>query len=54
VTDHDHDLTADDAHEPHPVDEDPRWVLLPLIIGLVIGIALIAIFGLVPGAPAVT
>jgi hypothetical protein len=54
VTDHEDDQTADDAHEPHAVHEDPRWVLFPLAVGLVIGIVLVVIFGLVPGAPAVT
>jgi hypothetical protein len=27
-------------------------VLIPLVIGLVIGIVVVAVFGLVPGAPA--
>jgi hypothetical protein len=52
VNDHEDDQTAHDAHEAHGPAEDPRWVLLPLIIGLVIGIVVVAVFGLVPGAPA--
>jgi hypothetical protein len=61
VTDHAHDQahaheddeTAHDAHEAHGTPEDPRWVLLPLVVGLVIGIIVVAFLGLVPGAPAV-
>jgi hypothetical protein len=51
---HDPDAHDDHAHaahhDDHPV-EDSRWVLVPLLVGLVIGLALVAIFGLGVDAP---
>lgn len=50
-----HDADADhghddhDDHGDHPV-EDPRWVLAPLLVGLVIGIVLVVVLGLASGA----
>ncbi|NLV54350.1 MAG: hypothetical protein GXY13_01925 [Acidimicrobiales bacterium] len=40
--DHGHD---DHGHDDGHGDEDPRWVLVPLLVGLVIGIVLIAVLG---------
>jgi len=39
-----------DDHDDHGPAEDARWVLIPLLVGLVIGIILIAVFGLQSGA----
>ena len=41
---------AHDSHEPHPPAEDPRWVLIPLVVGLVIAVVILAVLGLDSGA----
>ena len=33
-----------DEHDAHPA-EDPKWVLVPLAVGIVIGIVLLVVFG---------
>ena len=43
AVDHDDHDDHDDDHGPA---EDPKWVLLPLVIGLVIGLVLAIVFGL--------
>lgn len=43
-TDHGHDDHADHPHE------DPRWVLGPLLVGLVIGVVLVVVLGLAADA----
>ncbi len=51
----DHDDHAHDDHDDHGhPPEDPKWVLLPLVVGFVIGAVLIAIFGIQSSAPAFT
>jgi hypothetical protein len=49
---HDHD-EHDDGHADHP-PEDPRWVLAPLLVGFVIGIVALVVFGFGAQAPAVS
>jgi hypothetical protein len=49
--DHGHDDHGHDDHGDHPT-ESPGWVLLPLLVGLVLGIVLIVVLGLQPDAPA--
>jgi hypothetical protein len=51
LTDAVYDAHAHDSQEEHDgfdghVAENPRWVLIPLLVGLVVGIILIVIFGL--------
>ena len=52
--DHGHDDHGHDAHDDHGHDDHgsagDRWVLLPLIIGLLIGLAIAVFFGLASGA----
>lgn len=45
-----HDAVGHDDHDhdEHPV-EDPRWVLLPLAVGLVIGVVVLVLLGLGSG-----
>ena len=48
--DHGHDAHGHDDHGDHPV-EDPKWVLVPMVIGLVVGLVLvIGLLGLNAGA----
>lgn len=50
---HDHDdHDAHDAHDDHDAHppEDPRWVLLPLAVGLVAGVIVLVLLGLSSGA----
>ncbi len=49
--DHDESAHGDDAHADHAPDGD-AWVVPPLLVGLVIGIALAVFFGLQSGAAA--
>ena len=50
LPDHDDAHHGDADHdEDHPTD-DPRWVLGPLAVGLVVGIVLVIILGLQAGA----
>ena len=44
MTDHD-DTYDEDAHADH-ASENPRWVLLPLVVGMVIGLVVVLAFGL--------
>ena len=46
----DHDHGHDDHHDDHGSGGN-AWVLVPLIVGLVIGIALVVLFGLGAGVP---
>jgi hypothetical protein len=48
---HDHDDDAEDDG-PGPAD-DPRWVLVPLVVGLVIGLILAIVFGFGSGVPSI-
>ncbi|WP_426573767.1 hypothetical protein [Aquihabitans sp. McL0605] len=57
VAGHDHDDHGHDAHDDHGHDAHDdhgsggdRWVLIPLLVGLVIGLILAAYFGLASGA----
>lgn len=45
---------APQSHDPdaHGPVEDPRWVLVPLVVGLVVGLILAIVFGLGSGAQA--
>lgn len=47
--DHGHDDHGHDDHGDHPV-EDPKWVLGPLALGLVVGLVLVIVLGLRSGA----
>jgi hypothetical protein len=47
--DHDHDDHGHDDHGDHPAD-DPRWVLLALAAGAVIGVLLVVLLGFESGA----
>ena len=49
ATDHGHD--DHDDHGDHP-QEDPRWVIGPIAVGLVLGAVLVAVLGLESGASA--
>jgi hypothetical protein len=53
-SDHDDHDDHDHGHgsEDHGPPEDPRWVLLPLLVGLVIGIAVLVLLGLDSGVAA--
>lgn len=49
---HDHDHAAHDDHaDDHPA-ENPRWVLAPLAVGMVIGLVILVLLGLASGASA--
>ncbi|MGI8757575.1 MAG: hypothetical protein ACR2MB_17310 [Acidimicrobiales bacterium] len=50
---HDDHGHGDDHHEAHGPADD-AWVLLPLVVGAVIGIVLAVIFALQSAAPALT
>jgi hypothetical protein len=58
VTDVHGDSYDEDAHADHEDDghghpvENPGWVLVPLVVGLVIGIVLVVVFGTESGAAA--
>lgn len=45
-----HDTHGD--HEEHPA-EDPRWVVPPLLVGMVIGLVILVILGLSSGATSI-
>lgn len=47
ATDHAHDDHDDHGAHPH---EDPRWVLGPIAVGVVIGVVLVLVLGLESGA----
>jgi hypothetical protein len=51
ATGHDHD--PHDGPAAH-VAENPRWVLVPLLVGLVLGVILLVILGIDGGVPAFT
>lgn len=62
--DHGHDapIQADHGHVDHDDhghghddhgDDGSFWVVPPLVLGLIIGIILVAVFGLASGAPAI-
>ncbi len=44
-----HGAPHDDGHDDHPVD-DPRWVLAPLAVGVLVGVILVIILGVQSGA----
>lgn len=46
--DHAHDDHAHDDHGDHPV-EDPRWVLAPVAVGLIIGIVVVIVLVTIGG-----
>lgn len=39
-----------DSHDEHGPAEDARWVLVPLVVGLVIAVIILAVLGLDSGA----
>lgn len=49
-----HDQPSDDHddHDEHGLAENPRWVLVPLVVGMVIGLILAIVFGLGSGVRA--
>jgi len=49
---HDDEHGHDDDHGDHPVDH-ARWVLIPLVVGLVVALVIVAVLGLDAGAPPV-
>ena len=49
--DHGHDAHGDHGHEAHGSGGD-FWVVPPLVIGAIIGIVLVVVFGLDSGAAA--
>ncbi len=51
ATGHDHD--PHDGHAPDEI-ENPRWVLAPLLVGLVLGVVLLVILGIDGGVRAFT
>jgi hypothetical protein len=49
--DHGHDAHDDHGHDSHGSGGD-FWVVPPLVIGLIIGLIIVVVFGLQSGAPA--
>ena len=48
-----HTHLADDDHDDHGhPPEDPKWVLLPLAVGFVIGVIVLVVLGIDAGAAA--
>jgi hypothetical protein len=47
--DHDHGHGHDDHHGDHGPTDD-KWVIPPILVGLVIGIVIVALLGLGTGA----
>jgi hypothetical protein len=43
-----HDDHGHDDHGDHPV-EDPRWVLAPVVVGLIVGIVLVIVLTTIGG-----
>ncbi len=46
---HGHDVHGHDDHGDHPV-EDPKWVLAPVVVGVIIGVVLLILLQLDSGA----
>jgi len=44
-----HDDHGHDDHGDHPVD-DPRWVLGPLLLGVIVGVVILILVGINSGA----
>lgn len=46
---HGHDDHGHDDHGDHPI-EDPKWVLAPVVVGVIIGVVLLILLQLDSGA----